>query len=135
LTCDGLFALFSFWTVGLHTMSFGSAIFGYTVFNMFMILPSPPGQVGSNELYGTLVFGELLGFDKKGVLAMFVFSHPMTALLMATLGFICLASLGLKISSVLKSSDEKPKGEQPGAARPEAHVPQEPSRQRVAMMR
>ena len=102
ITCDGLFAMFAFWTVGVY-MNFGQAIFGYTVFNMFSILPTPPGQVGSNELIGTIVFGGLLGFDKAGVLAMFVFSHPLTALIMATLCIICLSALGLNLSSALKA--------------------------------
>jgi uncharacterized protein (TIRG00374 family) len=113
ISCDGLFAMFAFWTVGLH-MNFGAAIFGYTVFNMFTILPTPPGQVGSNEIIGTLVFGGLLGFNKANVLAMFVFSHPLTALIMATLGLISLSSLGLKISSVWKApaSEQKDKSAQ-----------------------
>lgn len=107
LTCDGLFAMFAFWTVGVY-LNFGQAIFGYTVFNMFTILPTPPGQVGSNEIIGTLVFGGLLGFNKAGVLAMFVFSHPLTALIMATMCGLCLSALGLNISSALRtpSSDE-----------------------------
>ncbi len=102
LCCDGLFAMFAFWTVGVY-MNFGQAIFGYTTFNMFTILPTPPGQVGSNEAIGTLVFGGLLGFNKTGVLAMFVFSHPLTALIMFTLAMISLASLGLNLSSALKA--------------------------------
>jgi uncharacterized protein (TIRG00374 family) len=102
ICCDGLFAMFAFWTVGVHQMTFGTAIFGYTVFNMFTILPSPPGQVGSNELYGSLVFGGLLGFKKTDVLAMFVFSHPLTALIMFTSAMICLSALGLKIASAFK---------------------------------
>jgi len=107
LSCDGLFAMFAFWTVGVY-LNFGQAIFGYTVFNMFTILPTPPGQVGSNEIIGTLVFGGLLGFNKAGVLAMFVFSHPLTALIMATMCGLCLSALGLNISSALRvpSSDE-----------------------------
>ncbi len=103
ISCDGLFAMFAFWTVGVSNMTFGTAIFGYTVFNMFGILPNPPGQVGSNEFYGTLVFGQLLGFDKQGVLAMFFFSHPLTAVIMALTALVCLSSLGLKLSSALKS--------------------------------
>ncbi|HLI09716.1 MAG TPA: lysylphosphatidylglycerol synthase transmembrane domain-containing protein [Ktedonobacteraceae bacterium] len=102
LCCDGLFAMFAFWTVGVY-MNFGQAIFGYTTFNMFTILPTPPGQVGSNEAIGTLVFGGLLGFNKTGVLAMFIFSHPLTALIMFTLSMISLAALGLNLSSALKA--------------------------------
>ncbi len=107
ITCDGLFAMFAFWTVGVY-LNFGQAIFGYTMFNMFTIIPTPPGQVGSNEIIGTLVFGGLLGFNKAGVLAMFVFSHPLTALIMAIMCGLCLSALGLNISSALRapSSDE-----------------------------
>ncbi len=113
ITCDGLFAMFAFWTVGLH-MDFGAAIFGYTVFNMFTILPLP--QVGGNEVFGPLVFGGLLGFNTTNVLAMFLFSHPLTALIMAMLGLISLSSLGLGLnfSSALKTppSGTKSKSEQ-----------------------
>lgn len=102
ITCDGLFAWMAFLTVGLTKMSFGTAIFGYTTYNMFSILPTPPGQVGSNETVGEIVFHNLLGFDKNHVLAMFVLSHPLAALIMTTLCFISLASLGLSFASVLK---------------------------------
>lgn len=129
LACDGLFAMFAFWTVGMNNVNFGMASFGYTTFNMFMILPTPPGHVGTNELFGTIVFGDLLGFDKKGVLAMFVFSHPLTAVIMAGMALICLSALGLKISSALKSS---PADERPGAAQPGAGEASE--RQMAAMV-
>lgn len=110
ISCDGLFAMFAFWTVGVTNMGFGMAIFGYTVFNMFCILPNPPGQVGSNEIIGPLVFSGLLGFDKSGVLAMFIFSHPLTALTMASMCFISLSSLGLKLSSAIKPQSSGEKG-------------------------
>ena len=102
ITCDGLFAWFAFLTVGVSTMSFGTAIFGYITYNMFSILPNPPGQVGSNELAGVLVFSGLLGFPKTGVLAMFVFSHPLAALIMTTLSMLCLSGLGISLKSVTK---------------------------------
>jgi uncharacterized protein (TIRG00374 family) len=113
VTCDGLFAMFSFWAVGLDTINFGMSIFGYTFFNMFTILPTPPGQVGWNELIGGLVFGDLLGFDKTLAVNMFVFSHPLTALIMATMAFINLSLLGIKFSALTSgSSEEKAKNEQ-----------------------
>lgn len=102
ITCDGLFAWFAFMTVGVSSMNFGTAIFGYTTYNMFCILPTPPGQVGSNELVGVLVFSGLLGFPKTGVLAMFVFSHPLAALIMTTMCMICLSGLGISIKSAMK---------------------------------
>jgi uncharacterized protein (TIRG00374 family) len=112
VTCDGLFAMFSFWAVGLDKINFGMSIFGYTFFNMFTILPTPPGQVGWNELIGGLVFGDLLGFDKTLAVNMFVFSHPLTALIMAIMAFINLSLLGIKFSTLTSgSTEEKTKGE------------------------
>lgn len=102
ITCDGLFAWFAFMTVGVSSMNFGTAIFGYTTYNMFCILPTPPGQVGSNELVGVLVFSGLLGFPKTGVLAMYVFSHPLAALIMTTMCLLSLSSLGITIKSAMK---------------------------------
>ncbi len=99
--CDGLFAFLAFWTIGFH-IPFGTALFGYAVYNMFYILPTPPGQVGSNEIVGLLVFGKLLGIKAEYVTAMFVFSHPWAAVLMCTTGLICLSALGLTISGAMK---------------------------------
>lgn len=98
---DGLFAMLAFWTVGVH-ISFGTAIFGYTVYNMFYILPTPPGQVGSNEAIGLLVFYGLLHLDAHGVAAMFIFSHPWAAVLMCASGMTSLSALGLTVTSVMK---------------------------------
>jgi len=99
--CDGLFAMFVFWAIGLP-MSFSAAIFGYTVFNMSFLLPSTPGRVGSNEIVGLLVFTGLLHFPADKVTAMFLVSHPWSAVLMCVSGLVCLKSLGLSISSAFK---------------------------------
>ena len=107
VTCDGFFAWFSFLTVGVSMMNFGTAIFGYTTYNMFSILPNPPGQVGSNELAGELVFGGLLGFPRTSVLAMFVFSHPLAALIMTIMCVVCLSSLGISLTSAMKMNVKK----------------------------
>ena len=99
--CDGLFAMLAFWTVGV-AISFGLAIFGYAVYNLFYILPNPPGQVGSNEVVGLLVFSGLLHLDPHNVAAMFVFSHPWAALIQTVAGMACLSALGLTLSSAMK---------------------------------
>jgi len=98
---DGLFAMLVFWAIGFP-IPFGTAIFGYTVYNMFYILPNPPAQVGSNEAVGLLVFTGLLHLPADKVAAMFVFSHVWLALIMSTTGMACLTALGLTISSVMK---------------------------------
>jgi uncharacterized protein (TIRG00374 family) len=107
ITCDGLFAWFAFLTVGVNNMSFGMAIFGYTTYNMFSILPTPPGQVGSNELVGVLVFGGLLGYPKAQVLAMYLLSHPLAAIIMTAMCLLCLSSLGISLKSAIKINARK----------------------------
>jgi uncharacterized protein (TIRG00374 family) len=99
--CDSLFAMLAFWTIGFP-IPFGTAIFGYTVYNMFYIFPTPPGQIGSNEAVGLLVFTGLLHLPADKVTAMFVFSHPWAALLMTTAGLICLKTLGLTLSNTMR---------------------------------
>jgi conserved hypothetical protein len=100
VVCDSLFAMFAFWTIGFP-ISFGTAIFGYTLYNLFFIFPTPPGQIGSNEAVGLLVFTGLLHLPTDKVAAMFVFSHPWAALLMTAAGLICLKTLGLTISTTM----------------------------------
>ncbi len=106
VTFDGLFAMLAFWTIG-YQMPFGTAIFGYTVYNMFYILPTPPGQVGSNEAIGLLVFSGLLHLNPRVVTAMFFFSHPWAALLMAVAGMTSLSTLGLTLSGAIKGQPEE----------------------------
>src|SRR6266568_4270201 len=101
LIFDSLFAMLGFWTIG-YPISFGTVIFGYTLYNMFAIFPTPPGQVGSNEAIGLLVFSGLLHLPASKVIAMFILFHPLTALLMCSVGLICLKTLGLTIPAVMK---------------------------------
>ncbi len=123
LTClavifDSLFAMFAFWTVGFP-IPFGTAIFGYTLYNMFYIFPTPPGQVGSNEAMGLLVFGGLLHLPPDKVIAMFIFSHPWAALLMCTTGLICLKTLGLTIPHIMKGGNDESDTDSEDALLPE----------------
>ena len=98
--CDALFATLAFWIVGLP-ISYGTVIFGYTIFNLFYILPNPPGQVGSNEAVGLLVFAGLLHLPPDRVIAMHIFTHLWAALTMCVTALVCLNSLGLKIPTTL----------------------------------
>jgi len=106
--CDGLFAMLAFWTIGFH-ISLGMALFGYSVYNMFYILPTPPGQVGSNEAVGLLVFAGLLHIPPTQVIAMFMFSHPWAAVLMCTTGLIYLSALGITLPTLLRRHAEESK--------------------------
>jgi uncharacterized protein (TIRG00374 family) len=81
-------------------------LFGYTLFNFSFILPSPPGQLGSNELIGFLIFSETFGVSRSGVGAMFLFSHPFTSILMTCSGLACLSLMGLSLRSALRFNYE-----------------------------
>jgi uncharacterized protein (TIRG00374 family) len=91
---EALFCLLAFKAVGVGVTPL-VALYGYTLFNLAYILPTPPGHVGSNELIGLLVFAGVFGVDRSGVAAMFLFVHPWTAILITTSGLICLSRLGV----------------------------------------
>jgi uncharacterized protein (TIRG00374 family) len=91
-------------------------LYGYTLFNLSFILPSPPGQVGSNELIGLLIFSGTFGISRSGVGAMFLFSHPLTGILMTCTGLACLSWMGLTVRGTLHMARESPELE---ACKPE----------------
>ena len=100
VSLDALFCLLAFRAVGVP-VSFLVVLYGFTFFNLAYILPTPPGQIGSNEVIGLLIFSGLFGVSRSGVGAMFLFSHPWTAILMATSGTLCLSAMGLTLRSTL----------------------------------
>lgn len=100
--CDGLYNYFAFRTIG-YPISIGEAVLGYMIFNIFYVLPAPPGQVGSNEVVGLLIFTGLLHIPAEKVTAMLVFFHLWTGLLMCCVGLTCLSTLGLKFSHMVKA--------------------------------
>lgn len=98
---DALFCLLAFRAVGVAVPAL-VVLYGYTLFNLSFILPSPPGQVGSNELIGLLIFSGVLHVSRTGVGAMFAFSHPFTGILMSCTGLACLSAMGLTLGSTLR---------------------------------
>ena len=98
---DALFCLLAFRAVGVP-MALPVVLYGYTLYNLAFILPTPPGQVGSNELIGLLIFSGLFGVSRSGVGAMFLFSHPWTALLMTCSGLLCLSTMGLTLRGTIR---------------------------------
>jgi uncharacterized protein (TIRG00374 family) len=103
---DALSCLLAFAAIGAN-IAFPVVLYGYTLYNLAFILPTPPGQIGSNELVGLLVFAGLFHINQSAVAAMFLFAHPFTALLMVASGFICLSAMGLTLRSTLALSQER----------------------------
>jgi uncharacterized protein (TIRG00374 family) len=98
---DALFCLLAFRAVGV-AVALPVVLYGYTFYNLAFILPTPPGQIGSNELVGLLIFSGLFGVNRSGVGAMFLFSHPWTAILMTASGLACLSAMGLSVRTTLR---------------------------------
>ncbi len=98
---DGLYNFFAFWAIG-HPISLPEAVFGYMLFNLFYILPNPPGQVGSNEVVALIIFSGILHIPPESVTAMVVLFHPWSGLLMCGMGMGCLSALGVSLSSAVK---------------------------------
>jgi uncharacterized protein (TIRG00374 family) len=103
---DALFCLLAFRAVGV-SIALPVVLYGYTFFNLAFVLPTPPGQVGSNELIGLLLFAGVFGVDRSGVGAMFLFSHPWTAVLMTASGLLCLSAMGLSLRSTFRLAGER----------------------------
>jgi uncharacterized protein (TIRG00374 family) len=91
---DALFCLLAFRAVGVPITP-AQALYGYTLFNLAFILPTPPGHLGSNELVGLLIFAGVFGISRTGVAAVFLFAHPWTAILMTTSGLAGVRMLGV----------------------------------------
>jgi uncharacterized protein (TIRG00374 family) len=105
LGLDALFCLLAFRAVGV-SVSLLVVLYGYTLFNLSFILPSPPGQVGSNELIGLLIFSGVFRVGRAGVGAMFLFSHPWTGILMTCSGLACLSAMGMTLRSTLRLAQD-----------------------------
>jgi uncharacterized protein (TIRG00374 family) len=106
LGLDALFCLLAFRAVGV-AVPVPVVLYGYTFFNLAFILPSPPGQVGSNELIGLLIFSGSFVINRSAVGAMFLFSHPWTGLLMTCTGLACLSVMGLTMRSTMRLAREQ----------------------------
>ncbi|HYZ28998.1 MAG TPA: lysylphosphatidylglycerol synthase transmembrane domain-containing protein [Thermoleophilaceae bacterium] len=93
---DALFCLLAFKAVGVAVAA-PVVLYGYTFCNLAFILPTPPGQIGSNEVIGLLIFSGALGVNRVDVGAVFLFIHPWSAVLMTLSALLCLSTLGLSL--------------------------------------
>jgi uncharacterized membrane protein YbhN (UPF0104 family) len=76
--------------------------------NLAFILPSPPGNIGSNEWYATLVYATGFGLDSVKVAGGALFGHALTAFVVAAGGAISLSMLGLNLAEGLRISQPGP---------------------------
>lgn len=125
VSLDALFCLLAFRAVDV-AVPVVVVLYGYTFFNLAFILPTPPGQVGSNELIGLLIFSGMFGISRVGVGAMFLFSHPWTAILMTCAGLVCLSAMGLNLRNTMRMTRTETSGKGPRAGTTGKHRSQRP---------
>ena len=77
-------------------------LFGYTLIYLSYILPTPPAQIGSNELIMVIIFSVGLGLNKEMVSAVMTFAHLLTGVLITIVGLISLSYIGVKLSDTFK---------------------------------
>jgi uncharacterized protein (TIRG00374 family) len=131
LGLDALFCLLAFRAVGVGVPLL-VVLYGYTLFNLSFILPSLPGQVGSNELIGLLIFSGVFGVNRAGVAAMFLFSHPWTGILMTCSGLACLSAVGLTVRSTFRlAQDHGDSNDDDGPRNGSRGLPRQPRHRRT----
>jgi uncharacterized protein (TIRG00374 family) len=101
---------------------------GVCLTNLAFILPSPPGNIGSNQWYATLVYSSGFGYDPSRVAGGALFGHAMTTLVVAIGGALALSGLGINLAESLRISQGSPPRDSPlpGSALPKPVSKQEP---------
>lgn len=82
-------------------VGFAHVVFGYTLLTLSYILPTPPAQIGYNELVVGLIFaGGLTGanVDRGSVLAVVIVAHAITGALIAIVGLAAFWTMGIRVS-------------------------------------
>jgi uncharacterized protein (TIRG00374 family) len=80
---------------------FSRVLFGYTLLTLSYILPTPPAQIGYNELVIGLIFAGGLagaGVTRDQILAVVVVAHALTGALITFVGLGSFWSMGIRVS-------------------------------------
>ena len=94
-------------------VAFLRVLFGYTLLTLSYILPTPPAQIGYNELVIGLIFaGGLAGaaIPRDEVMAVIVVAHALTGLIITGVGLWSFWSMGIRVSESFRGAggDAKP---------------------------
>ena len=88
-------------------VSYMKILFGYTLMNLTYILPTPPAQIGSNQIMWLLIFSIALGVNENLTSAAVTFSHLLTSIWIFLTGGISLIALKINLNQLLKNNNEK----------------------------
>jgi len=79
-------------------LPFLTCYFGSCMLSLFYFLPAPPASIGSNELYGPLIFVFGFGCDTELTPLAILSGHAINALVVALSGTLALISVGGKVA-------------------------------------
>lgn len=103
-------------------VAFPKVLFGYTLLSLSYILPTPPAQIGYNELVIGLIFGGGLAGAEIGrseIMAVVVVAHALTGLLITAVGFWSFGAMGVRVRESFRGLSS-PAGLGRGPAEPPA---------------
>jgi uncharacterized protein (TIRG00374 family) len=92
-------------------VSFLQVLFGYTLMNLTYILPTPPAQIGSNQVMWVLIFSFALGINENLTSAAVTFSHLLTAFWIFLIGIISFLALKIKFKEIVPAAKTRLKYE------------------------
>ncbi len=82
---------FYFVTLALnYVMPLDILFLGYSLLFLSYAVPSPPGQIGSNEITALIIFSGMFGIATNTVAALILFSHTMVVVYSILLGLLIL---------------------------------------------
>ncbi len=88
-------------------VGFTTVLFGYTLLTLSYILPTPPAQIGYNELVIGLIFaGGLAGAHvaRDQVMAVVVVAHAITGLLITGVGLWGFWAMGIRVTESFRAA-------------------------------
>lgn len=102
LLFDTLYVVLMFKAFG-YNINWVMALFGYTLFNLSFIFPSPPAQVGTTEAIHIIIFTIMFGIDRNLVAATLGFAHLATGIINVLYGSLALMILNVGFSNILSN--------------------------------
>ncbi len=88
-------------------VSFAVVLFGYTLISLSYILPTPPAQVGYNEMIMGLIFAAGLGMARPDVMAVMLLAHPMTGIIITLVGLWSFSSMSIRLTESFRQIEEE----------------------------
>ncbi len=84
------------------------AMIAASFFNMLFLLPSPPAQVGTAEMFPIVIYTAGLKLSGPVVASSAIVCHMLSVVILALLGLVSLYAVGLRISTVAKMAYQSP---------------------------